>query len=520
MTYTAARRAPDPEQAQPPTPVALRLAAISRQQGARFEEAISLFQQAARLAPRDPSGWAALAACLFTARRPEAALEASTMALELAPHEPALLCGQAQILRSLSRVAEASELYRRALTLRPDLHEAGMGLAMLAIEAGHWDEAASALEALRGRQGEAPALSWLAARIALGQGDPETARIEVDRALADPRLSPDQRADAMLLRSAILDALDRAAEAFQAAVDGKAIQRRLHAERAAGRESETAKLTRLARWFAVADLRNWSARLAPGADVASGHVFLVGFPRSGTTLLEQALAGHPDVVALEEAPTLAAAYAEFMTGPEDLERLAKLSPAEADLWRARYWAEVRAHGARPTGKLFVDKAPAGTLCLPLVAKLFPDAKILFAVRDPRDVVLSCLRQDFQLNAMTYAFTSLTETAACYDACMRLAGIYRQVLPLAWREVRHEAMVEAFDATLADVAAFLDLTVTPEMADIAAIANRRSVRTPSAPQVRAGLNRRGLGRWRAYAGQLGPVMPALAPWVEHFGYPAS
>ncbi len=322
------------------------------------------------------------------------------------------------------------------------------------------------------------------------------------------------------MRGEALDALDRTTEAFQAAVEGKAIQHGLLAERAAGREGEIAKLTRLADWFRRADPVAWRSAppmTAPGP--ALGHVFLVGFPRSGTTLLEQVLAGHPQVVALEEAPTLAAAYAEFMTTGDDLERLSLLSPVDANLWRARYWSEVRANGVEPEGRLFVDKAPAGTLYLPLVAKLFPHAKVLFALRDPRDVVLSCLRQNFQLNAMTYAFTTLADTAACYDACMGLAEVYRALLPLDLMETRHEALVETFDDALAQIADFLDLTITPQMADVAGTAARRAIRTPSARQVRAGLNSRGLGRWRAYARQLGPVMATLAPWVERFGYPA-
>jgi len=243
----------------------------------------------------------------------------------------------------------------------------------------------------------------------------------------------------------------------------------------------------------------------------------MGFPRSGTTLLEQVLAGHPDVVALEEAPTFAEAYAEFMTGDDDLRRLAHLSETDAAAWRERYWSVVREHGAEPAGRVFLDKAPAGTLYLPLVAKLFPEAKVLFAVRDPRDVVLSCFRNNFQLNAMTYAFTDLAQTAACYDACMTMAEVYRRVLTLDLREVRHEPLVEDFDGELAAIAAFLGIEVTPSMADIAGTSASRIVRTPSAAQVRAGLNRRGLARWRAYEGELAPVLPALKPWVERWGY---
>jgi len=499
-------------------PLPLRLTATNRQREGRFEEAIALFQRAVDLAPRDPNGWAALSACLFAARRAEAALDASQAALTIAPNEPALLCGKAQILRSLSRIDEAAGLFKHALAIQPDLFDAGLGLAMLAVEAGDWPQAARLVQDLRARHGPSPAAGWLAAKIALGRNDFEAARSDITLMLADDRLPPDQRAEALLLHGEALDALDRPAEAFDAFVAGKAIQHRLYAERAASREGETAKLTRLARWFKTADPTPW--RTAPAsiaAEDAAGHVFLVGFPRSGTTLLEQALAGHPSVEALEEAPTLAAPYAEFMTSDEGLARLAQLSAAEADLWRARYWAEVRAHGAEPRGRLLLDKAPAGTLYLPLVAKLFPNAKVLFALRDPRDVTLSCLRQSFQLNAMTYAFTDLCETARCYAACMNLAEIYRAVLPLTWLDARHEELVEDFDAALVKIAGFLGLTVTPQMTDIAETARRRIVRTPSAAQVREGLNARGVGRWRAYAAQLQPVMKDLEPWAGRFGY---
>ena len=157
---------------------------------------------------------------------------------------------------------------------------------------------------------------------------------------------------------------------------------------------------------------------------------------------------------------------------------------------------MRQHGANPSGRVFLDKAPAGTLNLPVVAKLFPAAKILFAVRDPRDVVLSCAMNAFQMNALTYEFTSLAGAAACYDAGMTLAGIYRRVLPLSVREVRYERLVEAFADELAAIADFIDVGFDPAMADLASAARGRTVRTPSAVQVREGLSRRGVGRWRS------------------------
>src|SRR6202000_827387 len=122
-----------------------------------------------------------------------------------------------------------------------------------------------------------------------------------------------------------LDQLGRQAEAFETIATGKAALRAFYAARAAASESETDKFVRLGAWFAGADPALWqTAPTPPGKPEARGHVFLVGFPRSGTTLLEQALAGHPDLVALEEAPTLAAAYDAFLMTREGLARLSRL----------------------------------------------------------------------------------------------------------------------------------------------------------------------------------------------------
>ena len=405
----------------------------------------------------------------------------------------------------------------------PARAETLFSLARLAVEAGDWDEAETLAARLAAAGPDRPDVGWLGARTALGRGDFAAAEVRAAGLAADPRLGPDQRAEALLLRAEALDGLDRTPDAFRTAVEGKAIQRRLYAVRAAGREGETQKLNRLAAWFRAADPAPWrtAPRPTPIAGEAATHVFLMGFPRSGTTLLEHVLGAHPDVRALEEAPTLAAAYAEFLVSAEGLERLARLTPAEAETWRARYWAEVAAHGIDARRRVFLDKAPAGTLSLPLVAKLFPAAKVLFAVRDPRDVVLSCLRNAFQMNAMTYAFTTLEETAACYGACMAMAEIYRAVLPLNLREARHEALVDDFDAELASLCAFLGLEVVPAMADVAATAaSPNRPYTERRPGPRWAESRRGLGRWRAYAAEMAPIVPALAPWAERFGYGTS
>jgi tetratricopeptide (TPR) repeat protein len=425
-------------------------------------------------------------------------------------------CAWARVEHQEGRMDQAQAGFRRALALDPSSIPARFGLASLLLDNGAVDEAAAVAGQMAADAPDRPEVLWLQARLAYARGNADGARDALERLLCSPDLNPAQRAEASLLLGLALGDLGDSKEAFAMAGRGKRIQRELYAAQAAGRESEIAKLRRLGAWLENVSA-DWGLTLPPIPGATESHVFLLGFPRSGTTLLEQVLAAHPRVSTLEEAPTLATAYQAFLSGPEACAALVTLSPEEAAAWAGHYWNGVRGRGADVAGRTFVDKQPAGTLTLPIIARLFPRAKILFALRDPRDVVLSCFRQAFQMNAMTYAFTDLTETAACYDACMRLAEQARAHLPLAWTDVRHEALVEDFDAEIDRILNFLGLEPCPGMAGFAEAAAARTIRTPSAPQVRAGLNRRGLGRWEHYRDELAPVLPILTPWAERFGY---
>jgi tetratricopeptide (TPR) repeat protein len=489
-----------------------RLAADSLIRAGRMNEAIAVLQAAADRSPRDPGAWTALAGTLAVANRPDLALGSWERVLGLDPRAAIALVGKGRALQALARPEEAGAAYEAALALDKKDPEARYGLALVAFDTADYESAAAHARRLPA----APATAWLNARISLAQGDFAAAKVGLDRLLKSSGLDEATRADALLLLGQALDRLGEPGPAFKAAMAGKALQRRLNAARAAGHEGETAKLQRLAAWFGAARPWRWTPQPAD-PDGPARHIFLVGFPRSGTTLLEQALAAHPHVAALEEAPTLAEAYQEFLRTDAGCARLAKLAGAEAEGWRRRYWEVVREHGVEPNGRVFLDKAPAGTLNLPLITRLFPDARILFAVRDPRDVTLSCAMNAFQMNALTYEFTSLETTAACYAAAMRLAEVYRRALPLRLREVRYEKLIAGFAGEMAEICRFVGVDFRPQMADVAGAARGRSVRTPSAVQVRGGLDARGLERWRAYAAELVPVRDVLAPWIKAWGY---
>jgi hypothetical protein len=165
--------------------------------------------------------------------------------------------------------------------------------------------------------------------------------------------------------------------------------------------------------------------------------------------------------------------------------------------------------------VFVDKHPLGTMRLPLMYKMFPEAKFIFAVRDPRDVVLSCFRRSFNMNANMYEFNTLDGAARMYDAVMSAGQAYLEHLPMSVRQVRHEDLVADFETSIRDLCGFLGVDWTPELIDFAT--TDRAIATPSSAQIAKGLNNEGVGHWRNYAFALEPVMPLLEPWVEKFGY---
>jgi hypothetical protein len=157
------------------------------------------------------------------------------------------------------------------------------------------------------------------------------------------------------------------------------------------------------------------------------------------------------------------------------------------------------------------------LHLALIARLFPGAAIVFALRDPRDVVLSCFRRLFVVNPYTFEFLALDRTARFYDATMRHALLAREKLPLRFHDLRNEDLVADFDGRVRALCDFLEAEFDPAMARFAERSKSRGVATPSAIQIARGLSSDGIGQWRRYEAELEAVLPLLAPWVRHFGY---
>ena len=248
-------------------------------------------------------------------------------------------------------------------------------------------------------------------------------------------------------------------------------------------------------------------------------VFIVGFPRSGTTLLDQILDANPDVQVIEEQPLmrrLANQAAELPGGI--VKGLSHITPAQRKRLRDYYEKELRAHGADFSKPMIIDKMPLSLVQVPVIAAVFPDAKIILSLRHPADSCLSCFMQDFEMNGAMLNFTSMASTVALYDKVMTLWQRYEAYLGLDVVEVRYERLITDLRGEVESVLSFLGLTWNEAQADPAAHARARgTIRTPSYAQVTQPIYSSAADRWRRYERHLSGDLPVLEKHIRHFRY---
>jgi len=499
-------------------PMLFNLAADRLEREQRYEEALAVLQRGQALAPQDLGLNQALGLCLHRLERPAEALAHFDAVLAAQPAFAPGHAARGASLEAIGDIVGAEAAYARAVELQPQSLVALSGLASIAGRRGRHAEARGLAERVVAGEPDYPDAVMVLAAADLAEGRPGEGEARLRRLMADPRVTPVQRALAEGLLGDVFDAQDRVAEAFAAYCACNAALADAYAPQFAGGGDALIHARRTLALLDTLPPESWSSGPQPPAGEARAHVFLMGFPRSGTTLLEQVLASHPDVEALEERDTLADA-AETFRGVDRLAALAAAPQAEITRLRAAYWRRVAREGARAQGKVFIDKMPLNTFRLPMIAKLFPDAKVLFARRDPRDVVLSCFRRRFAINAPMYQLLSLRGAAAFYDVAMQIGDRLGRELKLPTLAVRHESLVENFDAVAGEICAFLDLPFTADLRDFAQRVQDRGIATPSGAQLAGGLTAEGMGAWRRYATQMVGVLPTLRPWVKRFGYPA-
>ena len=493
----------------------LTLAAFCRIERGENEAALALASRARAIGPRNVDALVAMGTCLARLERPAEAVAVFDRAITQAPNDADLHLRIAAALETAKEYRRAAEEYERAFVLEPAHADAAARLAFLSSTRGDMKKArAAGLKALALDPRQAFA-SFAVALADIDEGNFDDARRRLLDVIDIPNIGRIARALAQNILGDALDGMGRTAEAFAAyEQSGEAMHALYAPPPGATGETALARSRRIAAFVAHTPAARWSS--ARRGSRVPCHAFLLSFPRSGTTLLTHVLAAHPKIATLDEKRTFADSL-DLAASDGGLSRLAAMGEEELETYREAYWKRAAAGGFTGAQSVLVDKMPLNSEILCVIAKLFPEAKILFALRDPRDVVFSCFRRRFAVTRQNYELLTLQSTSTYYDATMSLSELYREKLALPFFDVRHEDLVSDFENQTKALCTILGVEPDPALANFAERARAQNIATPNAALIGRGIAPERKDQWRPYAQYMAPVMELLAPWVAKFGY---
>jgi tetratricopeptide (TPR) repeat protein len=469
-------------------------------------------RNAIRLAPVHLQSHKLMGMILTESQRPQVGEFHYRRALEISgERDPILLANLAWNLKCQGKIIEARALYRESVETAPNIFQTLFGWGQLEEVDGDLVAAKSKLDRAAEIRPEDPGLRVARSTLLVREGEAAAALAELERAAADP--------NALLAKGRILESLGRYDEAFGCFDGAKRLARELTGKSYFAPQAQD--MTDRLRQFFVGE----RVRLLPKASVREGSaqpIFIIGFPRSGTTLAEQALSSHPRISAGDELPfvndltdTIPQLFGSPLSYPEALAELwmgdnRRGPEALRDMYlqRAELWGFIKSGST-----WFTDKMPLNEMHLGLISLIFPRSPLIHIVRHPLDVVVSVYSH--HLTHGYFCAYALETIAQHYALVMDLVRHYRSEMALRYLPIRYEDMVADMSGSVRRMLDFIGEGFDERCVNFHD--NPRLPQTPSYAQVKRKLYQQSRFRYRHYRKHLEPVIPILKPVIDRLGY---
>jgi hypothetical protein len=353
------------------------------------------------------------------------------------------------------------------------------------------------------------------------RGDLQQSESDFRVLVADEKLTWPTRVQAWYELAQLLDDTERYDESFNALLAAKQLLKPRAAPYRQQNDFTVFKNQQLLETIDKATYDRWG-ELA-NADTPYRLAVLTSHPRSGTTLVEQVLDSHDELKSADEFDVFAQwiqnpIVRKFHPDTPLLTILENVPNAVRQQARATYWQQTEAIFDEPIGdRMLLDKNPGMMIFMPAVNWAFPEMKMLIAIRDPRDVVLSCFMQKVPLHPISSNWLSLANTATYYAQVMKTWLKVREITRSPWIEFRYEDVVADLEVNARKILEFLGLPWDDKVLKFYEHAREKMVRSPTYKDVTKPVYHKSVGRWQHYARHFEPILDTLEPYIKEFGY---
>jgi len=490
-----------------------------------FQQSIELLERATKLNPEDPCVYLDLGRARGWRYDYNAAVRSFEKAIRVSRWHVQSFIAAGLHCVNFGQPEMGENYFKRALQRDGRSVQVLVELATLQERRQNLVKAAELVGQALAIEGKNPGALLVLARTERGLGHLEAAEDIIRQILQQGNADLGTRVHAWYELGGILDRQKRFDEAMAAFLEAKRLLQPQAVKFLEKLPLNHSRLGELRDKITAEHLRRWrqaGANLPPACSFA----VMCGHPRSGTTLLEQVLDAHPGIITAEETTifstdalhTLSRNFSENTLALDILEAASDETLQQA---RRNYLGSTEKFLGQPVGnRLLLDKNPVLNSLIPAVVRVFPEAKFIVAIRDPRDVCLSCFMQPLEVNQVSSAYLNLEDAGAQYASVM---GFWKALQPLLENpslEVRYEELVGDLESVARRTLDFLGMAWDEHVLRFEEHARTKIIRSPTYADVSKPVFKTAIGRWRNYRKYLEPALEKLDPFVKTFGYESS